>query len=101
MRTTARRVPRSPLCPGASGACSCDEAEQFQDTLPTAFARREVQRPQPLALRQEFASLKSEKKQTAQDNAHAVRESRNTIRTYADQIQVRTLCNAELQTAAW
>jgi hypothetical protein len=61
----------------------------------TAFARREAQQPELVALREELATLKREKKQTAQDNARAVRELENAIRIYANQIQAFTLRNAE------
>ncbi|MFL6126000.1 hypothetical protein [Actinophytocola sp.] len=47
--------------------------QQFKDTAAAAFARREAQQPELVTLREELATLKREKKQTAQDNAHAVR----------------------------
>jgi hypothetical protein len=50
-----------------------------------------------VSLREELAALKRESKLTAQDNAHAMRELENTLRTYANQIQVLTLRNAELE----
>jgi hypothetical protein len=62
-----------------------------------AFARREAQQPELVALREENAMLKREKKQTAQENARVVRELENTIRTYANQIQGLALRNAELE----
>ena len=46
---------------------------QFKDTVVAAFARRETQQPELLALREENAALKREKKQTVQDNACVVR----------------------------
>ncbi|MEV5541058.1 hypothetical protein AB0L13_29845 [Saccharopolyspora shandongensis] len=71
--------------------------QQFKDTVVAAFARREAQQPELVALREELAALKRESKLTAQDNAHAMRELENTLRTYANQIQVLTLRNAELE----
>jgi hypothetical protein len=50
-----------------------------------------------VALREENAALKREKKQTVQENARAVRELEDTVRIYANQIQVLTLRNAELE----
>jgi transposase-like protein len=47
--------------------------QQFKDTVAAAFARREAQQPELVALREELAEIKREKKQTAQENAHVVR----------------------------
>lgn len=69
---------------------------QFKDTVVAAFARREAQQPELVTLREENAALKREKKQIVQENARALRELENTIRIYANQVQVLTLRNAEL-----
>ena len=72
-------------------------SQQFKDTVAAAFERREAQQPELVALREEVTALKREKKQTAQDNAHIVRGLEDTVRIYANQIQVLTLRNAELE----
>jgi transposase-like protein len=69
---------------------------QFKDTVVAAFARRGAPQPELVTLREENAALKREKKQIVQENARALRELENTIRIYANQIQVLTLRNAEL-----
>jgi hypothetical protein len=73
-----------------------DGARHRLAAVVAAFARREAQQPESVTLREENAALKREKKQIVQDNTRAVRELENTIRIYANQIQVLTLRNAEL-----
>jgi transposase-like protein len=71
--------------------------QQFKDTVAAAFTRREAQQPELVALREEIAALKRQRKETDRDHARVVRELESTIRIYANQIQVLALRNAELE----
>lgn len=71
--------------------------QQFKDTVVAAFGRRDAQQPELIALREEIAALKREKKQAVQDHARIVRELENTIRIYSNQIRVLALHKAELE----
>lgn len=71
--------------------------QQFRDTVAAAFANREAQQPELLALREEIAELKRQRKQTAREHSRTAAELEETIRVYANQIQALTLRNADLE----
>jgi len=72
-------------------------SQEFKDVVATAQANREAHQPELVALREEIAVLKRERKQTASDHAATARELEETIRVYANQIQVLALRHSELE----
>lgn len=67
-------------------------AERFEAVRANAQAHK----PELLQLREEIAELKRERRKTRGDHAQTVRELEDTIRAYANQIQVLALRGAEL-----
>ncbi|GAA2141458.1 hypothetical protein [Streptomyces synnematoformans] len=71
---------------------------------PVAQAVKEIleapqtRRPEPEELRAEVSRLKKAERELRSEHAAEVRELRDTVATYANQIQVLTLRNAELET---
>ncbi|MFK0296925.1 hypothetical protein ACIQU6_41540 [Streptomyces sp. NPDC090442] len=55
-------------------------------------------RPEPEELRAEVARLKKAERELRSEHAAEIRELKGTVATYADQIQVLALRNAELET---
>lgn len=71
--------------------------QQFKDSVVAAFANREAQQPELVALREEVSALKRARKEADRDHARTVRELEATIRFYANQIQVLAVRNAGLE----
>ncbi|MEV4049567.1 hypothetical protein AB0J55_00105 [Amycolatopsis sp. NPDC049688] len=71
--------------------------QQFKDSVVAAFAHREAQQPELVALREEVSALKRARKEADRDHTRTVHELEATIRLYANQIQVLALRNAELE----
>ncbi|MEU9210640.1 hypothetical protein AB0D27_22455 [Streptomyces sp. NPDC048415] len=71
---------------------------------PVAQAVKEIleapqtRRPEPEELRAEVARLKKAERELRSEHAAEIRELKGTVATYADQIQVLALRNAELET---
>lgn len=71
---------------------------------PVAEAVKEIleapqtRRPEPEELRAEVSRLKKAERELRSEHAAEVRELKDTVATYANQIQVLTLRNAELET---
>ncbi|MEU9286533.1 hypothetical protein AB0D57_17885 [Streptomyces sp. NPDC048275] len=71
---------------------------------PVAQAVKEIleapqtRRPEPEELRAEVARLKKTERELRSDYAAEIRELKDTLATYANQIQVLTLRNVELET---
>ncbi|MEU6201393.1 hypothetical protein [Streptomyces sp. NPDC047061] len=71
---------------------------------PVAQAVREIleapqtRRPEPEELRAEVSRLKKAERELRSEHAAEVRELKGTVATYANQIQVLALRNAELET---
>ena len=71
---------------------------------PVAQAVKEIleapqtRRPEPEELRAEVSRLKRAERELRSEHAAEVRELKDTMATYANQIQVLTLRNAELET---
>lgn len=71
---------------------------------PVAQAVKEIleapqtRRPEPEELRAEAARLKKAERELRSEHAAEIRELKGTVATYANQIQVLTLRNAELET---
>ncbi|MET7519239.1 MULTISPECIES: hypothetical protein [Streptomyces] len=71
---------------------------------PVAQAVKEIleapqtRRPEPEELRAEVSRLKKAERELRSEHAAEVRELKDTVATYANQIQVLTLRNAELET---
>ncbi|WP_024875967.1 hypothetical protein [Saccharomonospora piscinae] len=73
---------------------------KFKNAVVAAQANREAQQPELFGLREEITALKRKHKQTASDHAAIVRELEETIRVYANQIQILALRNSELEDQA-
>ncbi|AVH55601.1 MULTISPECIES: hypothetical protein [Streptomyces] len=58
----------------------------------------QTRRPEPEELRAEVSRLKKAERELRSEHAAEVRELKDTVATYANQIQVLTLRNAELET---
>ncbi|WP_406358479.1 hypothetical protein [Streptomyces sp. NBC_00658] len=58
----------------------------------------QTRRPEPEELRAEVSRLKKAERELRSEHAAEVRELKDTVDTYANQIQVLTLRNAELET---
>lgn len=71
--------------------------QAFKDAVAAAQANRDAHQPELIALREEITILKRERKQTASQHAATVRELEETIRIYANRIQILALRNAELE----
>ncbi|MEV0484505.1 hypothetical protein AB0I69_28320 [Streptomyces sp. NPDC050508] len=69
-------------------------AQAVKEILETPQTRR----PEPEELRAEVSRLKKAERELRTDHAAEVRELKDTVATYANQIQVLTLRNAELET---
>jgi small-conductance mechanosensitive channel len=85
----------------------CTEAEVSRASYyrsPVAQAVKEIleapqtRRPEPEELRAEVSRLKKAERELRSEHASEVRELKDTLATYANQIQVLTLRNAELET---
>ncbi|MDN3060089.1 hypothetical protein ACFV4E_15575 [Streptomyces hygroscopicus] len=57
----------------------------------------QTRRPEPEELRAEVARLKKAERELRSEHAAELRELKDTVATYANQIQVLTLRNAELE----
>ncbi|MFJ5817244.1 hypothetical protein ACIQGT_25595 [Streptomyces sp. NPDC093108] len=69
-------------------------AQAVKDILDVPRTRR----PEPEELRAEVSRLKKTEGELRSEHAAEVRELKDTAATYANQIQVLTLLNAELET---
>ncbi|MEU9473459.1 hypothetical protein AB0D78_44320 [Streptomyces avermitilis] len=58
----------------------------------------QTRRPEPEELRAEVSRLKRAERELRSEHAAEIRELKDTLATYANQIQVLTLRNAELET---
>ncbi|MFZ4237420.1 hypothetical protein ACOZGD_19825 [Streptomyces murinus] len=85
----------------------CTEAEVSRASYyrsPVAQAVKEIleapqtRRPEPEELRAEVSRLKKAERELRREHASEVRELKDTLAAYANQIQVLTLRNAELET---
>lgn len=71
--------------------------QTFKDSVAAAQANRQAQQPELVTLREEITCLKRERTQAARDQAATMRELEARIKIYANEIQIQTLRNAELQ----
>ncbi|RDI35444.1 hypothetical protein [Lentzea flaviverrucosa] len=71
--------------------------QEFKDAVAAAQANRDARQPELVALRDEIAILKGQRKQTAGQHAATVREMEETVRVYANRIQILALRNSELE----
>jgi hypothetical protein len=61
------------------------------------LAAPQVQRPEAEELRAQITGLKQAQRKASAEHAAQLRDYRNTVTTYANQIQLLTLANAELR----
>jgi hypothetical protein len=87
----------SNLCAEAGvGRDSYYRSPQIVEKFVAAKANVDARKPEVLALREELAALKRQMKQQASDAAGRRRELEETVKIYANQIQILALRNNEL-----
>lgn len=85
------------LCTEAGVSRASYYRSPVAQTVKEILEAPQTRRPEPEELRAEVARLKKAERELRSDHAAEIRELKDTLATYANQIQALTLRNAELQ----